>query len=99
MKHTVSGCQRVQLEKQIRRFGHQGVQFVLLSALLVALSSACRSNKNHKARVSSNRPVSAPQQLVPLMAPKALDKLELAHFEAASIAIPLGARVGRGRSL
>lgn len=95
MKDPVSGCQRVRLEKQIWCFGHQGIQLVLLFALLVALMPACRKSTSHKTRAKSNRPVSAPQQLVPLMAPNAIDKLKLAHFESASIVIPLGTRWAR----
>src|ERR1700690_2594848 len=95
MKDPVSGCQRVGLERQIWRFRLRGLRIILLSALLVALSPACRSNKSHKIRAKSNRLVSPPQQLVPLMADKAIDKLELAHFEPASIVIPLGTRWAR----
>jgi hypothetical protein len=95
MKHPVSGCQCTLSEKQFRRFRLRGVQVILSSALLVALLSACRSNNKQKIRAKSNRLVSAPQQLVPLTAPKAIDKLQLTRFEAASIAIPVGTRWSR----
>ena len=68
---------------------------VFLSALMITLSPACRRSTVHKVRPKSNRVTGAPQQLVPLMAPKAVDRLALAHFEPASIAIPLGTRWAR----
>ena len=95
MKHPRSGCRRARLKKRIRRFGHKGVLLVLLSALCVALLPACRRSHNNKTRAKSSRLVSVPQQLVPLTAPRKIDRLELAHFESASVAIPLGTRWSR----
>ena len=70
-------------------------RLVLLASLLLVLLPGCRKRASYKLRVRPKRTVSAQQQLVPLVAPKGIDKLDLHNFDSATVVIPIGARWAR----
>jgi len=65
---------------------------LLLWSLAVAGAPGCRASTIHKLRAKPKRVLSAPRQLVPLIAAKGSDQLALEHFDAAVVSIPVGAR-------
>lgn len=72
------------------RFAGRKLAFLLASILLAV--PACRKIVKRHSQPKLQKFVAPPQQLVPLGASKAFDKLPLDHFEPATVFIPVGAR-------
>ncbi len=74
------------------------MRFAVLPWLLVsalAFAPACRRGARRLARPRTLRISAAPQQLMPLKADRAIDKLTLPSFEPAVVFVPVGARWAR----
>lgn len=75
------------------RFAH--LQLVMILSMLLAVSPACRTKVSHKLRLSSRRTLRVQQQLSPLAGSKETVKLELPHFDSATVVVPVGTRWSR----